>query len=734
MVSVPRTGLGSASTAVRPGSIDPMPAFVPALAALGVVLVVAVLVATTPIGSGDYGQWLMVSRAFSGESTPEYRALADVPPLVPALIAGFHALLGSPIAALHATGFVLVLALGLGFFAAATAIDGRPVTGLAAAILGLLVADSFLDLMAFGGLLQAAATALLMLAVAAFSRALRGRAAERRWWLAGAVALFATCLAHVPSATVALPVCLAAAGLSALPSPGERPSGRLRDIVPLVAMFGLIGGYWLLSIVPASLGYVANPASLAYRGPERVFQLIADFPPTAAICVIGGLGVAGWAAGHLVAARLPDRRDARIVLLAWLVVAWGAFGASAVSGASTDYPRFVPLLVAPLVVAAAVALRTVGTVIRRRARRHTSAEQGLTALGLSIAIVAPFSIARYQTEAVGYQLTDEPSLQAAATWADAHLVAGASILAPVREAKWIEGLTGRSTLFSSQVRYAFRPQEWERSLAADALLRGNLALANESFVLTLTDGVATADGQEPRSLLIAANHGGEYVDLLRTVPASGVILDDAGTTLASLPAMEPAGLLQSAGTDELSASITWTGVRRGSQVDLAQRVALERGAASFTLEEQVSTGLAVGGVRLELRPPSGVAVVDVAGSGDSAEVSFARIGRSEPRLRLRVPGGSVVGTADGGIALSAPGSTLSLEVTALTAGGASTSLRLLDPADLAGTYDVGAVILRRDPTYDARRARLELLGFHVADAEGPYIVMIRSAAVLRAGP
>ena len=78
-----------------------------------------------------------------------------------------------------------------------------------------------------------------------------------------------------------------------------------------------------------------------------------------------------------------------------------------------------------------------------------------------------------------------------------------------------------------------------------------------------------------------------------------------------------------------------------------------------------------------------------------------------------------------------PVASLSMTVTDLTAGGASTSLQLLDPVQLVDEYDIGAAVLRRDAAYDARKARLELLGFHVAKAAGPYIVMVRSEAVAR---
>ncbi len=733
ILSANRSGPTTRSAATVDATPD-LPAGIPVLATAGVASIVALLVASTPIGSGDYGQWLMVSRWFGGATTPDYRALTDVPPLVPSAIAWIHGIVGDPLISLHIMAFVLVAGLGLGFHVAGSALDGRSLTGLVAVVVGLLVTDRYLELLAFGGLLQAAAIVFMLIAIGAFSRALRSRSTERRWWVIGCVALFGTCLTHVPTASIALPVCMAAAGLATLPDQGERLQARLRSAWPLLAGFALIGVYWLLVVAPASLGYVANPASLAYRGPERVLELLASYAPTVAIIVIGLAAMGVWLGRLLIARRLPDRRDVRLIVLAWLVVAWAAYGVTALSGAATDYPRFVPLLLAPLVIAAAGGLGATGAWLAARSPRRFNGERGLLAIGLAIVLIAPFSIANYQTEAHGYQLTDDQALAAAAAWADDRLVPGASILASVREAKWVEGLTGRAALFSSQVRYAFRPLEWDRSLAADALLRGNLTLVNESFVLTMTDGAPTVDGPQPRAILVGANHGGEWADLLRFVPASSAVIAPDGAVIASLPALTPTGFDRVIGLDSAAAITHWSGQRDGAAVDLRQSVSVERGGTSFTLRQDVTTVLAVGGLQIEFRPPAGAALIDVQGDGRAMELTFGRRGRTEPRLRLEVADGTISTTDGGGLLIRTSGPDLSVKVTDLTAGGASSSLRLLDPGTVAADYDVGAAILRRDPTYDARRSRLEALGFHVAFAEGPYIVMVRTGSARPASP
>ena len=707
------------------GSIG-MPMDTVLVAAVGVVLIVAALVGTTVIGSGDYGQWLMVSREFAGLSTPAYRDLSDVPPLVPATIALLSGVLGDPVLALRVVAFAIAAGSGAALYAAGRALDGRAVTGLAAAILGLLVTDQFLELLAFGGLLQAVAIVFLTVAFVAFSQSLRSPRTERGWWLAGCAAMLLACLSHVPTATIAVPFCAVAAGIALLPPARQAVAARLRTGVPLLVAFGLVAAYWAVAVAPQSAPYVANPASLAYRGPDRLVDQLVGYVPTAAVIAIGGAACLAWAARLVIRPGLKRLRAPKTILVAWAATSWAAFGVSAIAGASTDYPRFAPLLVVPLAVAAAGGLAEAGQWLARRTRRRPTTDHALAAIALGVVAIAPFSIANYQTEAEGYRMPDAEALAAAATWADQRVVPGQTILAPVREAKWIEGLTGRSTLFAGQIRYAFRPAEWDRALAANALSRGDLTLVNESFVLTMHDAVRTDAGAQPRGLLVSANHGGEYLDLLRLVPASSVVLAGDGSVLASLPALDADGMSRSHDATNASVTTAWSGDRDGTTIEYAARLELAAQARSFDLTFDAASERGVGGLGAELRPLPGMPIVSLEPLDGGAILTFPRTGTTEPRLRLDVPDGTVQLTPDGSVAVASADASLTVTFTDLTAGGASASLDLLEPRELIDAYAVGAAVLRRDPSYEDRRDRLAFLGFRVAFAEGPYVVMVRA--------
>jgi hypothetical protein len=141
-------------------------------------------------------------------------------------------------------------------------------------------------------------------------------------------------------------------------------------------------------------------------------------------------------------------------------------------------------------------------------------------------------------------------------------------------------------------------------------------------------------------------------------------------------------------------------------------------------------------VRIDLRPASipilGVVPEGAGTASPTALLTFPRQGRTAPQLRLGLDEpGSITADGTGGVYVTASGPHLSLEVTDLTAGGASSPLQVLDASALVGQYDVGAAVLAHDASYAERVSRLELLGFHPAVAEGPYVVLVRSSAVRR---
>jgi hypothetical protein len=358
-------------------------------------------------------------------------------------------------------------------------------------------------------------------------------------------------------------------------------------------------------------------------------------------------------------------------------------------------------------------------------RRGTPAGWSVALAMALVAAAAPPAVTAFGTQANGYQMAEPASLQEAVSWMEGHVAPGATILAPVREAKWIEGLSGRATLFSSAVRYSFRPEEWRRSLAADTLLRSGGALLNEFFFVRLTDDVANAT--VPRGMVIGANHGGEYLDLLRIAAGGTSILGGSGAagTLATLPNL--AGEGRSVSSDGLAASVasTWSGKRQGTSVTFREVITLNTDSSTLELRASAAT-LTPTGFAFELHPGQ-VPVADLVLAGAEADLTFDVAGSSAPRLRAVLSGASATleRLPDGGIRVRSSGGPIRLLITDLSGAGPSVvGAQFLEPGQLLAAYHVGAVLLVRDPSFDGRRTRLEALGFHVAQTFGPYSVMV----------
>ncbi len=711
----------------EPGRSSRIPLLLLASLVGGLVL----LVATTPIvGRGDYGQWLMTSRYYLGQEVPDYRTISALPPLVPLLLSAVRLVVPDPVAALQTFNVLMLGALVASFYLVGVALFEGRILGLLAVAIGLLVTDRFLELFAFGGLLQAAAVTFTSLSVAAFARAGRGPELGLRWWVLGSATLALATVSHVGTGLIAVPVGLSLALLGFLRLRGIAWRTRLQALLPVVISLAVISAYWLVVLLPASREYVSNPASLNYRGPERLFSGLLSYWPTVTVLALGSGAVLLGALGEV------GRRavGGHLILLVWTGVAWGTLVVSVISGASTDYPRFATPLLAPLVVGAASGLlwlgRSLATYLHGQLPRASSPSRLMTAATIFIVVATPFAALKYQKEAAGYQPRDAQALTTIVGWLDRELPRGGSVLSEVRDGKWLEGVSGRAALFSLPVRYSFRAAEWERAMAAATLLQSEGAVANQFFFAKFSDGDPCSSADPPDGFAIGINHGGEFVDTLRLATSQVRILsaEAPGGILASVSSLAPESMATTLGDQQLQLRASWTGGRAGSGITYVQTTRLTDQSATFDLSGEVRTALPVAGLELDLLPVPGMAITAVEGTGAEADVFFTRMGLQEPHLRIVVanPGGTIEWTAGGGLRVRTTSSGLRLLVTDLSASDHfSSDMRLLCPAQLRDAYGIGAVILARDPSFAARQQRMERLGFHLANSIGPYAVMLR---------
>lgn len=693
----------------------------PLLVALAVGAGLMLLILATPTASGDYGQWLMTSRYYLGQAVPEYRVISALPPFVPLLLAGIRLLVPDPLVALHLLNGLLLTGLGASFYLLGALVIGSRWAGALSVVMGLFVTDRFLELFAFGGLLQVAAMTCMGLSVAAFARAGRGRGIALRWWLAGTAAVGMAALTHAGTGLIAVPVGLVSAALAAFAQRHVGLRGLVIALAPLGATLVVVAMYWGLVLLPANAEYVSNPASLAYRGPDRLFSPLVGQWPTAAMLVLGAVSLALGGLRALSRRRL----DGYVVLLAWIAVTWGALLFSMVTATGTDYPRFATPMLAPIVVGASAGalwlLGALASALRSVGLRWTpNGVMALVVMG-GVLLTAPLVVARHGEQADYYDLRDATALTAAVAWIDERLGTNRqAVLTEVREGKWVEGLTGREALFSQPVRYAFRRIEWQRSVDADALLRSTTALTSGLIGAFFTDAIAYEGRSAPTGLTIRANHGGELVDMLRLGSSDTTIL--TGETANRASELVPVRVVESVSDAQVRLSTVWAD--RSDTLSLTQSVTVWRDGATLRLSLH-SPGNRILTV---LQPAGGLSITSYDWTGRERVVCFTQFGDSQPCLRIWVsqPDATMSQRLDGSLRVATRTSErLDLLVTAITAGEASVGLSLLHPRDLVESRDVGAALLYAlDPAYETRAHRLEALGFREAFVAGPYQVLL----------
>ena len=473
-------------------------------------------------------------------------------------------------------------------------------------------------------------------------------------------------------------------------------------------------------LVPGSGDYLTNPASLAYRGPDRLFVLLADYPPTLAVAVVGVLSIALGLRSSI----RHRRVDGAVILATWVLVVLGGLAASALSGAATDYPPLRRPSCSPRSSSRQVPDPRASHCSSLDGSAAFSRESGrdawlVIALVAAIVVAGPTAVNRFWRQASVYQPINAAALTAAAAWIDEELAGDdLAVLANVRESKWIEGITGRTTLFAQPVRYAFRPIEWQRSVDANAILRSTKWAHQRPLVGVVPPSRRGADDAVvPTGLTLSVNHGGELVGVLQEVRSfTGSVTADG--SLISIHRLAPASTTSR--ETERQASITTRRLDRdgGSGVELASTVRPWADGSTMQLVTSSSGTPASRGVPhpfgngrvLRQRGGAGGTHLLHADRRVSAvpEDPVPDTGRSPPRIMSA--GRIVVTTTTSHRAI--------VHITALTAGAASVGSGSSIRPRSSTPWRRGRAAPRGRPRVPSRVARLAALGFQPGPTSG----------------
>jgi hypothetical protein len=456
----------------------------------------------------DSGQWLTISRGYLQEPLPSGRDITVVPPVVPALLAGFTLVSGS------APGAIILMALAV--YAALSAVAyllGARLTGaatgglLAMVFIGPVQLDAFesLPMGAYPQLVAVIGMAVTLLALIELVRA----PSSRHWAAALGAGVALTLFSHTPSATVIvapLALCLGYLLLSAT----ERRVFVVNVALALAPVFAL----WLAFMFAnrdVILGYAAVPAAYDLKGPDALLSA-ASRGHAQRTLLIGGL-VMLFALPFVARDGRGWRARPSVVLTIWGVAIVSIVGLAALRQTNTDFPRFLVYFLVPLGLAAAAGVQ---------ALRPSSA--------VVVAIVAAAllfggheAVGRFDRSARFYGMNEHSAdLRGVGNWLNQGADDG-GVIGGTRETKWLEALTGRDTLLFLRRIYITRSWEIERAIDAEVVTRASAALESGAILATVSDGGEDYGSTFPNGLRVDVFHKGMYSEAFR--------LDDSAVLL-----------------------------------------------------------------------------------------------------------------------------------------------------------------------------------------------------------
>jgi hypothetical protein len=690
-------------------------------------LLVAFVVARPAIGSGDYGQWLMVSRYYSDLSVPDYRELSAVPPLLPLLVSFLSQLISDPVMLMSVTKVLLAVSLFLASYWAGAGVFSDKATGLVGATVTFLVMDKMLELFAFGGLPQAMSLTFIAISIGAIGRAVRSSTRNLHYWVIGAAAIWFAAMSHAGTGTLAVLAGSVTMTLLVISKTELTRREQVIRLAPLGVSLVLLAPYWLLVIIPQNHEYLVNAASLSYRGPWAFWWRLESYNWNVAVAGAGAAVLVVGAAYELLRNRRPGPFS---ILLAWACTVWGFFGFSVLTSVGTDYPRLLYPLLQPLALGVGAAI-VAGSRYASRwiVFEESKAWSPLAAIALLLVLIAPGTASSFGREAQFHQFVELDEKVAAIERLDRTLSPDASIVTTPRMGKWFEGVTGKPALFAMPNRYAFRAVEFERSLAADAILRSTFSASNGQSFLRYT---ALKDSV-PSAPWVAINHHGEYVDLVE-VPPSGFEIVRDGKPLVTLQDLEPQPLDTAIDGDVVYVEGDYQGVLDAEPLSVSQQTAMSESSNSMTFTYQISSEAPFDEVHIRIAPLAvlGRSPTEVFEIEDGVELTFPEMARTPPRIQIFGTGShtEVVTDEDAVVEIIARGSRTVQFVIAFERSAPSINEPVvLNPRELINEYRIEAALLADDGTLAPRLARLEALGFEATNEAGDYLIAVRRESV-----
>lgn len=469
----------------------------------------------------DIGQWIMYSRYYLGQSIPAYRVPLGVSPLLPFTLALATRVFGDSIQSAILVSSVLFFLLLMSVYLVVRELFHDSTCAVIAVLLVGFSEYLLVYLTAFGGLPQLAAIVSMNVGFVALAKIQRGVQGNASWILLSLSCLL-VCFFHFPSAPLYLTT--VAGSLAFLGCHRKAHARQLflkacKYLLPPATAWSL----YFLAFFHQLIEYARNSAGYYRSGVAALRDYLFMDGSFLAVVI---MALSSMVFILLLAWRQNDRhiRGAAGLLLIWLLGPVTFMIVSHLLKVGTDYSRFLFYFVEPPLFALAYSLGILATWPFRQwsSFRSKPPRVSLIRLGsawpwmivLWISVVlgnsARFTM-RFYPDAVDYfSIRDQSSFLEVVGRLESNRDAK-TVLAPLVESMWIEGLSRRATIFSNKFRFLYRPGEIDRALAADLITTGSDTAVENGFVYLRFQPVP---GGIPFNPDVAVYHRGEYVSIL----------------------------------------------------------------------------------------------------------------------------------------------------------------------------------------------------------------------------
>jgi len=703
----------------------------------------------TALVSGDSGQWILLARFYRGEAVPTYIKPTAYPPVYPIFLATAIALAGNPVEAVSLLGATIFVLLDISFFVVGKEL-WDPSAGFLALLLATLSQYFFLYATSWGAYPELLFLAWLNFAISCFIAIHRNAHTPSRQHLYLALFLALGLFTHFPSAIILVAVfgvpCISFFIFTKHHEIRSKMSLLLAFSVPLVAW-----SIYVSFVINETIGYVDNEAALFSRGVNTVWSYLFRLPESSAFVIVSVLATAIGVA-YASRKKAGPRSFGFCFVSLWLFSTVILMCTLYFLSVKTEYTRFTYLIIPPMILNLAGALSAfinlnmhLSLHIEDFKPRSLNMKKLWWPLILILLLIPFPSIHAFYTKSIQYYSVWKPDdFQETLQWIESNIPVNETVLTSKKiEGRLLEGLTGRSALFSFPERASYRPWEHDRSVAADTLLKSSITVENGYVLVKFEKNYSSV----PIQPSVSVCREGEYEDALW--------LRDSLTRITLLTPLKEAQIFPIRSFNRISHTV----VKEPDVVRIITKfekdinwtvLYLNRTIAVTKESPVVSVHYAILTTNSFYAQNFSIGILDPWGQTrrdtqfDNRELRLVYNTAAQKQMTVRlewsIQDGVVVSTQplsnkDSRIVTwltflpnATKSANLDIKIITGPTGRLVNDLRVFEASELIVQYRVRAAVLIKDGNTWYKKINLDNIGFNVVFENNSYIVMVRSSS------